>query len=214
MTSEQFVIVCSPEEHAATTLATLSPGDALIVPSIKHLADTPSGVLWLLSQAAGKGIHLHAIDLGGPVVGHWLGVMAGLETAAAIEGEVENLRKDMADMEARHLQDIEQVRDDLLQQFLTEGVTLRASNGKGNGHAEPIKPEPHLDLKSIRSKLNLSQTQAAEKLGVGRSTYQRLEAGEEDLNKIISAINELGGGLVEPTSIDVSAPQHVAAATP
>jgi DNA-binding Xre family transcriptional regulator len=208
--SETFVRVSTPGEAISEVLGQLSGGDVLLVPSISHLGSKPSAVQEVLSKVIAKGTQLHAIDLGGRAEGHLLGIFAGLATAQSLETELTSLEADYAAEVARHTEEMETFREDLMMKFLREGVTVVApQSANGNGHAALTSDQapgvehppgvelqhqesPGVQVKSLRAKKNMSLQQLSDASGVSKSQLHRIEKGEpvsdQDMAAVLQAL--------------------------
>jgi DNA-binding transcriptional regulator YiaG len=202
--SEVFVRVDTPGKSIGEVLGMLTGGDALVIPSISHLGSKPSAIRAVVSQVISKGVQLHCLDLGGRAEAHWLGLCAGLDTAAGLEAELASLSADYEAAEARHAEELAQQREDLLMKFLHEGIAVTA---KPNGHAASAVEQspgvehhesPATNVRTLRAKKNMSLQQLSDASGVSKTQLHRIEGGEtvpeQDMAAVLSA---LGVGAIQ-----------------
>jgi DNA-binding transcriptional regulator YiaG len=176
-----------PGQHLPETLSTLSPGDVLLISDVCSLSEKPSEIDSIIRGAIGRGIRIHSLDPLGDLNQYLPGLFAGLAASAPVESELQQALSDMAAMEARHKQDLEDFQTSLYEQILREGATLTVGKVNGNGHADS---EVASEIKHARAKRNMSLRQLGELAGVSHSQVQRLEqTGRGDgLEAVLSAL--------------------------
>jgi DNA-binding transcriptional regulator YiaG len=207
--SEDWATVASkPGEHLKDVLSMLSPGDVLLIANVSSLAERPSEQERIVRQLIGGGIRLHTIELG-DINAHLPGLFAAWASAASVEQELDSALADMAQMEARHEQDMKDFESDLTSRILQEGVsiTVGRANGHGNGAADHSLGDA---IKHARVRKNLSQRQLAERCDISHTEVQRIEQlgygkNIEQVMAVLGMEGKAGGllGTPAPEALDV-----------
>jgi hypothetical protein len=185
-------VATKPGEYLPETLGTLSAGDVLLIPSVNVLGERPSQIETIVRQCIGRGVRLHTLDLG-DINQHLPGMFAAWASAAEVEAELDRALADMSEMEERHRQDLKDFEEMLYHRVVSEGVSIHIGAANGNGH---VNSDLGDQIKSARSKRNLSLRQLGELAGVSHSQVQRLEQSGrgEGLEAVLKALGMEGQG--------------------
>ena len=171
--SEQYVQVSKPGEHLKETMAMLSGGDTLLIANVQSLAERPSEQEKAIRDCLGRGVHVHCLDPLGDITGFLPGMFAVWDAAADVERELDQALADMGQMEERHAQDLKDFEGSLLDRIRAEGLTIQVGKAtNGNGYANQSLGD---EIKSARSKRNLSQRELGDLAGISHSQVGRIE---------------------------------------